>query len=80
MDEVARRGDAVGHPYVRDMLAATPLGRTGSPADIADAVLFLASPRSGWVTGEVLYVTGGAHCGRTHMAPAGSLGASPPKA
>src|SRR3989442_8140317 len=54
----------------RDMLAATPLGRTGSPEDIAQAVLFLASPRSGWITGEVLFVTGGAHCGRTHMAPA----------
>jgi NAD(P)-dependent dehydrogenase (short-subunit alcohol dehydrogenase family) len=71
MDRVARRGDAVAHPYVRDMLAATPLGRTGAPEDIAQAVLFLASSRSAWVTGEVLYVTGGTHCGRTHMAVAG---------
>jgi NAD(P)-dependent dehydrogenase (short-subunit alcohol dehydrogenase family) len=68
MDQVVRHGDAVTHPYVRDMLAATPLGRTGSPEDIAEAVLFLASERSTWVTGEILYVTGGTHCGRTHMA------------
>ena len=68
MDSVARKGEPVAHPYVRDMLAATPLGRTGTPEDIAQAVLFLASPRSGWITGEVLFVTGGTHCGRTHMA------------
>lgn len=68
MDQVVRAGDPVAHPYVRDMLAATPLGRTGAPADIVEAVLFLASERSAWVTGEVLYVTGGTHCGRTHMA------------
>jgi NAD(P)-dependent dehydrogenase (short-subunit alcohol dehydrogenase family) len=72
MDSVVRKGGPVAHPYVRDMLAATPLGRTGSPDDIAQAVLFLASSRSGWITGEVLFVTGGAHCGRTHMATAGS--------
>lgn len=70
MDTVARKGEPIAHPYVRDMLAATPLGRTGTPEDIAQAVLFLASPRSGWTTGEVLFVTGGAHCGRTHMASA----------
>jgi len=70
LDSVIRKGGPVAHPYVRDMLAATPLGRTGSPDDIARAVLFLASPRSEWITGEVLFVTGGAHCGRTHMATA----------
>jgi NAD(P)-dependent dehydrogenase (short-subunit alcohol dehydrogenase family) len=60
------------------MLAATPLGRTGAADDIAEAVLFLASRRSGWITGEVLFVTGGAHCGRTHMATAaGPLEAKP---
>jgi NAD(P)-dependent dehydrogenase (short-subunit alcohol dehydrogenase family) len=70
MDTVARKGDPVAHAYVRDMLAATPLGRTGSPDDIARAVLYLASPRSDWITGAILFVTGGAHCGRTHMAVA----------
>jgi enoyl-[acyl-carrier-protein] reductase (NADH) len=55
------------------MLAATPLGRTGSGDDIASAVLYLASDRAAFVTGEVFYVTGGAHCGRTHMAVARGL-------
>jgi NAD(P)-dependent dehydrogenase (short-subunit alcohol dehydrogenase family) len=35
LDTVARRGVLVAHPYVRDMLAATPLGRTGAPDDVA---------------------------------------------
>jgi 3-oxoacyl-[acyl-carrier protein] reductase len=39
--------------------AATPLGRVGQPDDIAPAVVFLASPDSGWITGESLYVAGG---------------------
>jgi 3-oxoacyl-[acyl-carrier protein] reductase len=39
--------------------AVTPLGRVGQPDDIAPAVVFLASPDSGWITGESLYVTGG---------------------
>ncbi|MEN3942481.1 glucose 1-dehydrogenase [Prosthecobacter sp. SYSU 5D2] len=41
--------------------AITPLGRIGQPDDIAPAVVFLASPDSGWITGETLYVTGGLH-------------------
>ncbi|WP_142051781.1 oxidoreductase [Pseudonocardia kunmingensis] len=36
-----------------------PLGRDGRPDDIAQAVLFLVSDRSGWVTGKVLGVDGG---------------------
>lgn len=38
---------------------ALPLGRTATPAEIAQAVLFLASPRSSFVTGSVLHVDGG---------------------
>jgi 3-oxoacyl-[acyl-carrier protein] reductase len=40
-------------------LKATPLPRLGLPRDIADAVLFLASERAGFITGELLHVTGG---------------------
>jgi NAD(P)-dependent dehydrogenase (short-subunit alcohol dehydrogenase family) len=38
---------------------ALPLGRLGMPADIANAVLFLASEESAWVTGSELVVDGG---------------------
>lgn len=36
-----------------------PLGRFGQPEDIAQAILFLASPASNWITGTVLDVNGG---------------------
>jgi 3-oxoacyl-[acyl-carrier protein] reductase len=39
--------------------SATALGRVGQPADIADAVAFLASDDARWITGHLLDVTGG---------------------
>ena len=47
-------------PEVRaTSLDRVPLGRFGKPADIVAAVLFLASDRSAYVTGQSLYVDGG---------------------
>ena len=40
-------------------LQRAPLGRLGSPGDIAEAVLYLGSPASSFVTGQVLIVDGG---------------------
>lgn len=39
--------------------AATPLSRMGEPSEIAEAVLYLASPRASFVTGQALAVDGG---------------------
>ena len=41
------------------MLSQVPLGRLGAGDDIASAVLFLASPAAGYITGETLHVNGG---------------------
>lgn len=52
-----------GHPQfekIRDnAIKTTPIPRIGEAEDIADAVAFLASDRAGYITGEVLHVTGG---------------------
>ncbi len=37
-----------------------PLGRFGTPRDIADGIVFLAGPRAAWITGTALHVNGGA--------------------
>lgn len=44
---------------VEGLLAATPLGRMGTPEDIAQAALYLASEESGFVTGQWLSPNGG---------------------
>ena len=73
--ELARRGitvNAIAPGMIQTAMAAEvkpevlaeyvkqiPAGRLGQPADVANAVLFLASEESGYITGQVLPVTGG---------------------
>ncbi|MGV0604592.1 SDR family NAD(P)-dependent oxidoreductase [Mycolicibacterium sp. XJ1904] len=49
---------------VEDYVENTALGRAGTPEDIAEAVLYLCSPKASWLTGEVLDLNGGAHMKR----------------
>jgi len=41
------------------MLSMIPLQRAGTPQDVADAITFLASDSAGYITGQVIHVTGG---------------------
>ena len=43
----------------QEILNDTPLGRLGTPQDVADVVSFLVSEQARWVTGQLLYVGGG---------------------
>jgi len=42
-----------------EKIIGVPLGRMGTPEDIGNAVVFMASDASSWITGQCLYVTGG---------------------
>ena len=50
--------------YRSNFLAQVSAGRSGQPADIANAVLFLVSPSSGYVNGQAIYVDGGYSAGK----------------
>jgi 2-dehydro-3-deoxy-D-gluconate 5-dehydrogenase len=47
-------------PRANEIRARIPAGRWGEPADIAGAVVFLASPAASFITGQVLNIDGGA--------------------
>ena len=49
----------VGSDFANQMIARTPLGRFGQPEDIAPIAVFLASPESSWLTGEIIMASGG---------------------
>jgi 3-oxoacyl-[acyl-carrier protein] reductase len=57
--EGTHQGGIVGSDFQKQMIAETPLGRFGQPEDIAPIAVFLASPESGWLTGETILASGG---------------------
>lgn len=53
----------------REMTSATPLGRLGEPAEVADACCFLVSAHASFITGQVLHVNGGTYPTPTLVSP-----------
>jgi 3-oxoacyl-[acyl-carrier protein] reductase len=53
--------DVLGDKVKEELKARIPLGRMGSPRDVAAAIVFLASDEAGYITGHVLNVNGGMH-------------------
>ena len=58
-DEKIKLGEEKFQDLQRKRLKLYPLGRFGEPQDIANAVVFLASEKAGWITGQTLSVNGG---------------------
>ncbi len=48
---------------LQEYLEKLPVGRIGQPQDIADAVIFLASEKAGFITGQVIHSNGGMYLG-----------------
>ena len=53
-------------PHLKPMIEMTPMKRSGAPEEIAELVLFLASPRSGFITGEDFVIDGGFTAGAAY--------------
>jgi len=55
--------EMLGEEFKQNAAKQIPLGRVGSPVDVANAVAFLASDEASYITGHVLSVNGGLHMG-----------------
>ncbi len=58
---------AVSSAYVTEQMRTVPMARGGTPADIADVVLFLAGDGARYMTGSIVNVDGGAGAGRNQL-------------
>jgi NAD(P)-dependent dehydrogenase (short-subunit alcohol dehydrogenase family) len=57
--ELFERANPPDNPRTQQIIDAIPVGRLGEPEDVANGVGFFFDERSGFVTGQVLYVCGG---------------------
>jgi 3-oxoacyl-[acyl-carrier protein] reductase len=54
-------GDTMGMPedFIATLVSRIPIGRAGSPTDVADLAAFLCSPQSDYLTGQIIELHGG---------------------
>jgi 3-oxoacyl-[acyl-carrier protein] reductase len=64
---IQSEGAVSNSDFQRALLSNIPWGRFGTPADVAQMTLFLASSAADYVTGEVFAVNGGAFAGRMYL-------------
>ena len=60
--ELHRRGgmdERAYQAFLERSKSTHPLGRVGRPGEVADLILFLASPHAGWITGDTISIDGG---------------------
>jgi NAD(P)-dependent dehydrogenase (short-subunit alcohol dehydrogenase family) len=73
---LGRRSDTPGEAF-DDLLGEVPLGRLGTPQDIAAAAVFLCSDAAGWISGVDLLVDGGFNVSRAARLSADDPGSAP---
>jgi NAD(P)-dependent dehydrogenase (short-subunit alcohol dehydrogenase family) len=54
-------GDEAYDAFLKRGADTHPLGRVGTPEEVAALILTLASPQSSWITGETIAIDGGRH-------------------
>lgn len=60
--------EATGEEHISNMVRAIPLGRLGTPEDVANAVAFLSSKDASFITGQSIIVDGGQVLPESHFA------------
>ena len=55
--------DQIGEKFKEAIISKIPANRLGNPTDVANAVIFLSSNESDYITGETIHVNGGMYLG-----------------
>jgi 3-oxoacyl-[acyl-carrier protein] reductase len=59
--------EELGQEHIDNMIRAVPLGRLGTPGDVAHAILFLASEEASYITGQSIIIDGGQTLPESHF-------------
>ena len=63
VENTIKNTNKIDEKFKESIISKIPSGRLGKPEDIANAVIFLASPKSDYINGETIHVNGGLYLG-----------------